>query len=95
MILNIPDSVLITQTLVGSAKVLYGFLLAQKNTKNINMCKMSAQTLADTIGVERATIPRLTKALETHGLLKIHEGLSSKNRPQYIYEVLTGLENAE
>ena len=95
MTLNIPDSVLKDQSLPSSAKLLYGLLLRLKNDTGDNMCRLSAQLLADGVGVERATVPRLVRVLETNGLLKVHEGLSMKNRLQYVYEVIEVKEETE
>ena len=95
MTLNIPDSVLKDQSLPSSAKLLYGLLLRLKNDTGDNMCRLSAQLLADGVGVERATVPRLVRVLETKGLLKVHEGLSMKNRLQYVYEVIEGKDETE
>jgi len=95
MTLNIPDSVLKDQSLPSSAKLLYGLLLRLKNDTGDNMCRLSAQLLADGVGVERATVPRLVRVLETKGLLSVHEGLSVKNRLQYVYEVIEDKEETE
>ena len=95
MILNIPDNVLKDQSLPSSAKLLYGLLLRLKNDTGDNMCRLSAQLLADGVGVERATVPRLVRVLETKGLLSVHEGLSMKNRLQYVYEVIEVKEETE
>ena len=92
MILNITESVLTDQSLPSSAKILHGYLVRLKECTGDNLCRLSAQLLADGIGVERASIPRLVKVLEAKGLLKLHEGLSTKNRLQYIYEVIEGEE---
>lgn len=94
MILNIPDSILKDQSLPSSAKLLYGLLLRLKNDTGDHMCRLSAQALADGVGVERATVPRLVRVLETKVLLKVHEGLSVKNRLQYVYEVIEAKEVA-
>lgn len=95
MILNIPDNVLKDQSLPSSAKLLYGLLLRLKNDTGDNMCRLSAQLLADGVGVERATVPRLVRVLETKGLLSVHEGLSVKNRLQYVYEIIEVKEETE
>lgn len=89
MLINIPTKLLTDRTLPSSAKILYGFLHRQKEETNENICKLSAQAIADSIGVERATVPRLVLTLQAEGWLKIHEGLSVKRRPQYEYEVLS------
>jgi len=49
---------------------------------------MTAQQIADAVGLERTAIPRLVRVLEAQGLLKINSVLSVKNRPQYSYEAL-------
>ena len=95
MTLNIPDNVLKDQSLPSSAKLLYGLLLRLKNDTGDNMCRLSAQLLADGVGLERATVPRLVRVLETKGLLSVHEGLSMKNRLQYVYEVIEVKEETE
>lgn len=88
MFLNIPDSVLEDAALTSSAKIIYGFLLSRKDTGKSQVCTMTAQQIADAVGLERTAIPRLVRVLEAQGLLKINSVLSCKNRPQYNYEAL-------
>lgn len=87
MFLQIPADILSDSALPSSAKIIYGFLLSLKNGTD-SICNLTSQQLADTIGLERTAIPRLVKVLEAEGLLKVHNGYSTKNRTQYSYEAL-------
>ena len=87
MHINIPETVLKDSTLASSAKLIYSLVLKSKDQAD-GICRLTSQQIADQLGLERTAIPRLVRVLESQGLLKIHEGYSSKNRPQYSYEAL-------
>ena len=87
MHINIPDTILKDSTLASSAKLIYGLVLKSKDQAD-GICRLTSQQIADQLGLERTAIPRLVRVLESQGLLKIHEGYSVKNRPQYSYEAL-------
>jgi len=87
MFLQIPSEILSSSALPSSAKIIYGFLLSLKNSTD-SICNLTSQQIADTVGLERTAVPRLVKVLEAEGLLKVHNGYSTKNRPQYSYEAL-------
>jgi len=87
MFLQIPSEILSSSALPSSAKIIYGFLLSLKNSTD-SICNLTSQQIADTVGLERTAVPRLVKVLEAEDLLKVHNGYSTKNRPQYSYEAL-------
>lgn len=87
MHINIPDSILQDSTLASSAKLIYGLVVETKNPSD-GICRLTSQQIADQLGLERTAIPRLVRVLEAQGLLKVHTGLSGKNRPQYSYEAV-------
>ena len=84
--LSVPWAMLLDTEISSTCKLLYS-VIAQEQLEDAP-CGRTVKELSEIIGVVPLAVTTALRKMQEKGLIIVHKGKSTRNRPQYSYEAL-------